>query len=625
MRLFALSSARKLLMAGTALAWLALVSTPSNAQPDPPAQAGRLSYITGTVSFQPVGTDDWGQAFPNLPLGPGDRIVTDFDGQAEIQVGQTFVRVGPNADVSLIDSTPTGLYFGVAQGSVHVRAFGLWPGQSVVVNTPSGSVTEAMPGQFRVDVLPDEQAALFTGFGVGNTLFITGAGGFAQYVTGQALELVGSNPVIPQWMQPSEWDALDQWSHMRDDQIGQSLSYRYVSPEVPGAYELDAAGTWMPGTPYGPIWFPNNVPGGWAPYHYGHWINHAPWGWVWVEDESWGYAPFHYGRWVSFNGRWGWVPGPPAAHPVWSPALVVFAGGVNVGGVGVSAWFPLGPGEPYRPWYPCSPHYIDVVNITNIVEAPRVHVQTTYVNINVVNVVYVNRTIAVTAMRHEDFAAGRPAHQASVVVDLHQMDHVQVLAAPQPRPTAAAFIGHPPARPVKVNVARPVLINEKGMAVSAAPGARPMAPPVKPAPPVRALPGHTSIAPPPNVGKPQPPARMAPAPAAVAPNKPAPVSPAAPKPAPLPANKPPAVVAPAAPKPAPPVKQAPVPEAKTPPPPAAKTAPEPAAKPHAPEVQKPVEPTTPPNAAKPGTTPPTKTDKNKKDDKDKDKEDKKPE
>ena len=40
-----------------------------------------------------------------------------------------------------------------------------------------------------------------------------------------------------------------------------------------------------------------------------------------------------------------------AAHPVWSPALVVFAGGIHVGGAGVSVWFPLGPGEPYHPWY----------------------------------------------------------------------------------------------------------------------------------------------------------------------------------------------------------------------------------------------------------------------------------
>lgn len=610
MRFSALSSLRKLLLASTGVALLSLAATLCHAQPDPPAQAGRLSYITGTVSIQPVGIDDWGQAYPNLPLGPGDRIVTDDDGRAEIQVGQTFVRIGPNTDVSLVDSTPSGIYFGIAQGSIHVRVNGLWEGQSVYVNTPSGTSTLSTAGQLRVDVLVDQQAAIFTSF-AGN-LLITGAGGFEQDIGNwQALELVGSNPVTPQWMQPAGWDGLDHWSQERDQQISQAQSYRYVSQEIPGAYELDANGDWMPGTPYGPIWFPRNTPYGWAPYHYGHWVNHAPWGWVWVEDESWGYAPFHYGRWVSFNGRWGWVPGPPAAHPIWSPALVVFAGGIHVGGVGVSAWFPLGPGEPYRPWYPCSPRYMDQVNITNIVEAPQVHVQTTYVNINVVNVVYVNRTIAVTAMRQEDFAAGHSAHQANVVIDVHVMDHVQVLATPEAKPTQQSFVGHPTVRQVNVSVARPVLINEKGKAVSAAPNARPVEPPVKPAPPVRALPGHTAIAPPPGAAKPQtqPRAPVAPVPAAkpapapVAPSRPAPE--VAPKAAPEPMEKP---AAPAAPKPAP--KPAPEPAAKTPPEPAEKPAA--AAKPAG-------EPATPPAATKPGTTPPAKTDKNKKDDKNKDK------
>jgi hypothetical protein len=270
-------------------------------------------------------------------------------------------------------------------------------------------------------VLPDDEAAIFTNFS--NDALIAGAGGFGLHLgNGQAIELIGSNPVYPQWLQPADFDDLDTWSHIRDRQIANAISYHYMSAEIPGAADLDASGQWMPASDYGPIWFPNSVPAGWAPYHYGHWVNHAPWGWMWVEDEPRGYAPFHYGRWVSFGGRWGWVPGPPAAHPVWSPALVVFAGGIHFGGGEVSVWFPLGPGEPYRPWYPCSPRYIDQVNISNITESRVVHVQTTYVNIvnvtNITNITYVNRTIGVTAMSHADFAAGRPASQVAVHIDV---------------------------------------------------------------------------------------------------------------------------------------------------------------------------------------------------------------
>ena len=596
MRLSALRFAPRLVLAAATL--LSLAAAPGHAQPDPPAEAGRLSSISGTVSIQPAGVDDWGQAYPNLPLGPGDRVVTDVDGRAEIQVGRTYVRIGPNSDVSLVDSTPEGLYFGVAQGSIHVRSNGLWQGQALYVNTPSGSSSLTAAGELRVDVWPDQQAAVFTSFG--SNVAITGAGGFAQWLgAGQALELVGSNPVTPQWLQPADWDDLDNWSHQRDQQIFAPQSYRYVSPEIPGAYELDANGDWMPGTPYGPIWFPRNVPGGWAPYHYGHWVNHAP---------------------------WGWVPGPPAAHPVWSPALVVFAGGIHVGGVGVSAWFPLGPGEPYRPWYHTSPQYMDDVNRSNMGESQRVHVQTTYVNVNVVNITYVNRT-TVTAMRQEDFASGRPAHQSNVVVDVRQMDRVQPLAAPEPKPTAQSFVGHAPARAVKVSVARPVLINDKGKAVSTKPGSVAVEPPVKPAPPVRVVPGHTAVAPPAGAARPQPGAKLptapvvpvAPArpdakalpeppgkPAVEAPGKAAPQLPTRPAPpAPQPSTQPsakPAVEAPGKPSPQLPTRPAP---------PAAQPAARPA----------PVPPVKPDTAAKPGTAakpvqpPPAKNGKDKKDDK----------
>ncbi|MGA3079923.1 MAG: DUF6600 domain-containing protein [Terracidiphilus sp.] len=566
MQLLPRASARRLLLATAAAAFLAFASTSSPAQDDPPAQAGRLSFISGTVSIQQIGSDDWGQALPNLPFGPGDRIFTDSDGRAEVQVGQTFIRIGPNSDVSFGDDTPSGISIGVAKGSVRIRCFGLWPGQWLHINTPSGSAGLSPSGGLRVDVLPEDGAAIFTNFS--NKVLVSGAGGFAQDIdAGQALELVGSNPVVPQWLQSATWDGLDQWSHARDLEMADVASYRYMSPEIPGAYELDASGAWMPGTEYGAIWFPNNVPAGWAPYHYGHWVNHAPWGWVWVEDESWGYAPFHYGRWVSYQGRWGWIPGPPAAHPVWSPALVVFAGGIHVGGAGVSVWFPLGPGEPYHPWYHTSPRYLDEINHSNIGESQRVHVQTTYVNINVVNVTYVNRTIGVSAMSQSDFAAGHSAQRAAVVVDVHQLDRVQVLDRPEAQPNPHPFAGHPPARPVPVSAQRPTLINEQGKLLSATPGAQPKEPPVKAVPPVRALPGHAVVAPPPGAKAPAAPAAPAPkpAPAAAAPAKPVPPPPAsATKPAVKPEAEPMA-------RPAPPPAAQPVEKPKAEP--AAKPAP----------------------------------------------------
>ncbi len=490
------------LMAIAIAACLALFPIACPAQDDdPPQQAGRLSIVNGTVSIQPAGTQDWGQAYLNYPVGAGDRIFTDSDGRAEIQVGRTYVRIGPNSDVTFVDFNSGDVTFGAAQGSLHIRTFGLWDGQSLYIQTPSGTSTVTGPADFRVDVYPDQQSAIFSNYN--GDVYVSGANDFGMDTgSGQALELVGTNPVYPQWLQPAGSDDLDNWSEHRDQQIAHAASFRYVSAEAPGVEDLDAYGQWTPATDYGDMWFPS-VPVGWAPYRNGHWINRDPWGWTWVEDEPWGYAPFHFGRWMNYRGRWGWVPGPRAEHPVWSPALVVFAGGIQAGGGGVSVWFPLGPGEAYRPWYPCSPRYVDRVNITNIQETRVVHVQKTYVNVvnvtNVTNITYVNRTAGVTAVRHEDFAAGRPVARVAVPIDPHQMAHVQVMARPEVTPTAQAKISAPPARRVPVAVARPVMINAKGLAVAAQPRAKPLPPPVKTAPPPPRLPNRTVVAPPPNV------------------------------------------------------------------------------------------------------------------------------
>src|SRR5579863_9767735 len=441
--MLALNSSKRFVFAAVCAA-ATMAAASAFAQDDPPPEAGRISYISGNVSIQPVTSDDWGQAYPNLPIGPGDRIFTDSDGRAEIQVGQTYIRVGPNTDITLVDDSQFNINVGVAQGSIRLHSYGLWPRQLLDISTPNGNAEFGSAGDLRVDVMPTDGATVFTN--LGQFADITAAGDFRQELDyGQSLELAGSNPVSPQWLQPAGPDDLDSWSQQRDQQLSRVASFQYVSPDIPGAADLDANGDWQPATEYGAVWFPRDVAADWEPYHDGHWINRDPWGWVWVEDESWGYAPFHYGRWVSYNGRWGWVPGPVNVRPIWSPALVVFAGGDHFGGgAGLSVWFPLGPGEAYRPWYRCSPGYVDRVNITNIRETNVVHVQKTYVNIvnvtNVTNITYVNRTVGVTAVRQEDFAAGRPVAQAAIHVDPQQMQHVQVLARPQAVATHAAMI-----------------------------------------------------------------------------------------------------------------------------------------------------------------------------------------
>src|SRR5438094_10241529 len=62
---------------------------------DPPSPVGRLSFVTGAVSFRPGDVDDWTDATVNYPLHNGDHLWTDSDGRAEITGGSTAFRLAP--------------------------------------------------------------------------------------------------------------------------------------------------------------------------------------------------------------------------------------------------------------------------------------------------------------------------------------------------------------------------------------------------------------------------------------------------------------------------------------------------------------------------------------------------
>ena len=68
-----------------ALACALLSVAPAHAQPapdDPPVRVGRLSYLTGNVSYSPAGNDEWVHARLNRPIVTGDQLWADNDARA---------------------------------------------------------------------------------------------------------------------------------------------------------------------------------------------------------------------------------------------------------------------------------------------------------------------------------------------------------------------------------------------------------------------------------------------------------------------------------------------------------------------------------------------------------------
>jgi hypothetical protein len=152
------------------------------------------------------------------------------------------------------------------------------------------------------------------------------------------------------------------------------------------------------------------------------------------------------------QSRWAWVPGPRAVRPVYAPALVAFVGGNNFsvalsfgsgGGVG---WFPLGPGDVYRPAYVTSREYFTRVNVTNTV-VNVTNVTNIYNNPNTANIRYVNATNAnaVTAVPTQAFVDARPVQRAAVKVNAQAVQQAQVVSHFAVAPVKASIVGAAPA------------------------------------------------------------------------------------------------------------------------------------------------------------------------------------
>lgn len=451
---------------------------------NPPGRMARIGFLSGSVSFQPSGDTAWSAATLNYPMTLGDRVYVDRGARAELQVGTVVVRAADLTDLTLTDLSDQFLQLGLTQGTIRVSVYQLDPGDSVEVDTPHGALTLLAAGEYRIDAPPAGDAIVVS---VTKGSLQWTAGGVSQALeSGQALRVSGINPIQVASVAPPAPDGFDQWSADRDGRMASSASAKYVSRDIPGYDDLDGAGRWRVEVGYGPVWYPAAVPVGWVPYRYGHWVWIEPWGWTWVEHERWGYAPFHYGRWLYLRGAWGWLPGPAAVRPYYAPALVVFVDGSSFGAQG---WFPLGPGEPYYPWYHHDNAYQRRVNVTNIRNVTNVTQVTdvTYIN----RIQYRNRVPGMTAVPTSGFqgrgpiagrALGEPAQRfATAPIVPHPIVRPGASAAaggfPEPRPSTGrrpTWNTAPPPRPAPVPAPNQPLVVRR--AVPAAPAAPPAAP-----------------------------------------------------------------------------------------------------------------------------------------------------
>ncbi|HLY99815.1 MAG TPA: DUF6600 domain-containing protein, partial [Candidatus Angelobacter sp.] len=312
----------------------------------------RLSLIHGEVSMQRGDSGDWSAVTLNSPLVRGDQVATGDRSHTELQLDYAdIIRLSSRAQVKIADLTRSHIQIQVAQGYTNYSVLkGSEAG--VEIDTPNVTVRPLRHGRYRVQVNSDSETDVIVREGEAE---VTTPQGSTVVREGQLITIRGeANPEYKVVNAPPK-DDWDRFNSDRDHVIRDAESWRRANRYYTGAQDLDAYGRWVSAPGYGDVWQPYGVGPDWAPYQTGRWVWNPYYGWTWVSYEPWGWAPYHYGRWFLYGGAWSWWPGPVYAsyRPVWSPAFVFFFGFGHRAGFGYSSfgWLPVGPGDPFFPWY----------------------------------------------------------------------------------------------------------------------------------------------------------------------------------------------------------------------------------------------------------------------------------
>jgi hypothetical protein len=332
----------------------------------------RISMIHGDVSTQRGDSGDWSAATLNQPVLAGDKVSTADGGRVELQLDYANVlRLGPNSVANVANLTKKNIQIQLSQGIANYTVFQNGDAEPEI-DTPNVAVHPAhQDGVFRVEVRPDGDTVVMVRKGEAQ---ISTPQGSTEVRGGEMATVRGTSDEAQYKISDAPGqDDFDRWNSDRDRIILNAQSWHHTNRYYTGSEDLDTYGHWKNVPDYGDVWVPDE-PEGWVPYRDGNWVWEPYYGWTWVGYEPWGWAPYHYGRWLSYEGAWGWWPGPVwgGYHPFWSPAYVSFFGwgggfGFGVGfGWGGFGWLPLGPCDWFHPWWGGWRGRFGAVNITNV-------------------------------------------------------------------------------------------------------------------------------------------------------------------------------------------------------------------------------------------------------------------
>src|ERR1700686_1722057 len=119
---------------------------------DPSSRVARLAFEEGSVSLQPGGVDDWVAAPVNRPLTTGDKLWSDRDSRAELQLDGSLLRLSSQTAISFLNLNDRTTQVQLTAGTLIVRVRRLDDDETYEIDTPNLAFSILRPGIYRLSV-----------------------------------------------------------------------------------------------------------------------------------------------------------------------------------------------------------------------------------------------------------------------------------------------------------------------------------------------------------------------------------------------------------------------------------------------------------------------------------------
>ena len=251
------------------------------------------------------------EAHRNLPIYPGDEVVTARRGRAEVRLSDgniigidraTAMRFRSMVDAYDGDNAETIVELKYGKIAVHRTDIGR---DHVRVDTDNASYVAEYEAVYSVeaDSRGRDRVTVFDG-----TLEVRTPTRATRLREGESASVDDRGVYDLLGDQRAASDDFERWFLDRAERFG-TYTHKYMDRRL--AYwgeDLDDHGRWVFVTGVGWSWRPY-VAVGWRPYYNGYWYNRSGC-LTWVSYDPWGWGPYHYGRWAFDPGYgWVWVPG----------------------------------------------------------------------------------------------------------------------------------------------------------------------------------------------------------------------------------------------------------------------------------------------------------------------------